>query len=94
MKKARTLQELFSFNGFKAKRQLEGKFGEPKLRIVQLERKKKRQAVPNATLPFVPFMIEKLAWCVTVMRKVIKYIIAMKGEGCIVKNATGSAWKP
>lgn len=94
MKKARTLRELFSFNGFTPKQQLEGKFGDPKLRILQLERKKKRQAALDVTLSIVAFMIEKFVRYVTVMRKVIKYIIATKGEGCIVKNATESAWKP
>jgi hypothetical protein len=42
MKKARTLRELFSFPGFINKRQLEGQFGDPKARIIVLDRKKNR----------------------------------------------------
>jgi hypothetical protein len=42
MKKARTLRELFSFEGFIPKYQLEGRFGDPSVRTIELERKKKR----------------------------------------------------
>jgi hypothetical protein len=45
MKKARTLRELFSFPGFYTQRQLQGVFGDPKARIVQLKRQKKAQSV-------------------------------------------------
>ena len=43
MKTGRTLQELFSFPGFRAKQNLRGIFGEPKARIVELIREKKLQ---------------------------------------------------
>ncbi len=41
MKRANTLQEIFSFPGFRAKRRLSGVFGDPLARIVDLERRKK-----------------------------------------------------
>ena len=43
MKQARTLRELFSFPGFYAMNRLEGVFGDPKARIVELKRQKKEQ---------------------------------------------------
>lgn len=43
MKEKRTLRELFSFPGFKAKEQLQGVFGDQKARIVELRRQKKDQ---------------------------------------------------
>ena len=45
MKKDRTLQALFSFQGFKAAQRLVGKFGDSKARIIVLARQKKRQFV-------------------------------------------------
>ena len=41
MKRDKTLQELFSFSGFKAAKRLAGKFGDPKARIIILTRQKK-----------------------------------------------------
>ena len=41
---------------------LQGKFGDPKVRIIEPERKKKRQAVLDAALFIVTFMIEKFVW--------------------------------
>ena len=93
MKKARTLRELFSFDEFTPKNQLEGKFGDPKVRIIQLERKKKRQAAQDVKLFIVVFMTEKFVQYATVMQKVIEFILIMKDEECIVKNAIESVWK-
>lgn len=42
MKYHKTLQELFSFPGFRANHHLIGKFGNPKVRIVKLVRRKKQ----------------------------------------------------
>jgi hypothetical protein len=42
MKKNKTLQELFSFPSFRATKKLQGKFGDPKARIIELKRRKKR----------------------------------------------------
>ena len=93
MKKARTLRELFSFDGFTPRYQLEGKFGDPKVRIIELERKKKRQAVLDAGLLIVTFMIEKFVWYVTAMQKAIEFILVLKDGEWIVKNAIGFVWK-
>lgn len=48
MKETRTLRELFSFPGFYAKQQLQGVFGEPKARIVELKRQKKERYAQDA----------------------------------------------
>ena len=42
MKHHKTLQALFSFPGFRAKQKLLGKFGDSKIRIVELVRRKKQ----------------------------------------------------
>lgn len=41
MKQANTLEQLFSFPGFRARHRLRGLFGSPLERIVDLERRKK-----------------------------------------------------
>ena len=46
MKNVRTLRELFSFPGFYALSRLEGVFGDPKARIVELKRQKKERYAP------------------------------------------------
>ena len=48
MKYHKTLQELFSFPGFRAKQTLLGKFGDPKIRIIELMRRKKQPSAPIA----------------------------------------------
>lgn len=62
MKKVRTLRELFSFPGFYAMSRLEGVFGDPKARIVELKRQKKEQyaqVVVRATRVITMLKIEK-----------------------------------
>lgn len=48
MKAGRSLRELFSFPGFVAAATLRGEFGDPKLRVVTLRRRKKRPSVRTA----------------------------------------------
>ena len=60
MKKARSLVELFSFSDFTVKNELKGKFGDPKIRIIDLKRKKKSPPALFANLTLELFMIEKL----------------------------------
>jgi len=62
MKKARTLRELFSFPGFYALNRLEGVFGDPKARIVELKRQKKEryaQVVGKVTAVIMMLKFEK-----------------------------------
>jgi len=59
MKKDKTLQELFSVFGFKAAKQLEGMFGDPKARIISLARQKKRLSVLVAANDIRPAMTVK-----------------------------------
>ena len=68
MKKARTLRELFSFPGFYAHRQLQGVFGDPKARIVELRRQKKELSVQDA---------EKVISAITILRS-DRYEISMR----------------
>ncbi len=52
MKQTRTLRELFSLSGFNAQSQLQGVFGDPKARMIELKRQKKdrvAQDVATAT---------------------------------------------
>ena len=49
MKHHKTLQALFSFPGFRAKQTLLGKFGDPKIRIIELVRRKKQHYAQIAT---------------------------------------------
>lgn len=93
MKKARTLIELFSFEGFAAKKQLTGKFGDPKARIIELERKKKLQHVLSVVLSREVITIEKFAVLVTAMQKVIAFICDTKGDEYFARNVTGFIWK-
>ena len=92
MEKARTLEELFSFTGFIAKNELKGKFGDPKVRIIDLERKKKPQPVLFVGLTLTPFMIEKFALYVIVMLKAIEFIYVMRGDGYSAKNVLVFMW--
>lgn len=50
MKSARKLRDLFSFPGFVAHATLKGVFGDPKIRIVTLRRRKKRLNVPSVAI--------------------------------------------
>ena len=93
MKKSKTLLELFSFPGFVAKNQLEGKFGDPKVRIIELQRKKKWLSVLCADVATAVIMIRKFVMYVTVMRKVIKFIFNMREDEYFVRNVTVSTWK-
>ena len=54
MKHANTLQMLFSLPGFGAKQRLRGLFGDPLVRIVELERRKKLLSARAAALAIAP----------------------------------------
>ena len=71
MKETKTLRELFSFPGFYAQRQLQGVFGEPKARRVELKRQKKELSVQD---------VEKVIAVITIPRS-DKYEISMRWGG-------------
>src|SRR3546814_3890279 len=50
MKTGRSLRELFSFPGFVAAATLKGEFGDPKMRIVSLRRRKKQRCARTAAI--------------------------------------------
>jgi len=84
---------MFSFDGFTPKNKLEGKFGDPKIRIITLKRQKKLQFVPNAVRYLGIFMIGKIVRYVIVMQRAIEYIFITKNEEYAVKNVKKFAWK-
>ena len=71
MKETRTLRELFSFPGFYAKQQLQGVFGDPKARIVELQRQKKERYAPDVGRVIAYIMTQRLD----------KYVILMHWDG-------------
>lgn len=87
MKKNKTILELFSFPGFKAKNFLKGKFGDHKVRIVMLHRQKKPLHVQNVANGIQHFMIEKNVNLVTLMQQIIVFICAMKKDVSIARVA-------
>lgn len=94
MKRNRTLRELFSFNGFKAANQLEGKFGDHKSRTITLTRQKKQHhvlvAVNNIELATIVKFAKRVIW----MQLIIEFMFAMKdgvyfvlgARVCVSKN--------
>ena len=93
MEKARTLEALFSFPGFIAKNKLKGKFGDPKVRFIDLERKKKPLPALFVDLTLKPFMTEKFVLHVIVMQKAIKSIFVMKDVEYIAGNVWVFMWR-
>jgi hypothetical protein len=93
MKKSRTLIELFSFPGFIANNQLEGKFGDPKIRIIELKRKKNRLYVLYVASYHIVITIKRSAMHVIVTREAIKSICGLRDEESSARNAAGFIWK-
>ena len=77
MKETRTLQELFSFPGFYAERQLAGVFGDPKARIVELKRQKKERYAQDVARATAAITIPKLVRLGISMRWDGAFIFAM-----------------
>jgi hypothetical protein len=73
----KTLRELFSFPGFYAKQQLQGVFGDPKARIVELKRQKKGWSVQVAVKVIVAATIQRSAKYETLMRRGVEFISAL-----------------
>jgi len=87
MKKNKTLQQLFSFIGFKTGKQLEGKFGDPKARIISLARQKKRLNVLVVANDIRVAMTVKFVKRVIWTQRIIEYIYVMKDGVCTVLGA-------
>ena len=68
MKHGRTLSELFSFPGFRARLQLSGLFGDPQARIVDLARRKKRWCVRDVAAGTVGTTTARCVGCGIRMR--------------------------
>jgi hypothetical protein len=63
VKETRTLRELFSLSGFYAQRQLQGMFGEPKTRVVELKRQKKELSVQDVVKATADITMLKFVKC-------------------------------
>jgi hypothetical protein len=87
MKRNRTLQELFSFPGFRAMKGLEGKFGDPKARIIKLKREKKRRAVQVADRDIERITIARRAKHGMWMQRDIACMYVLKGVELIARGA-------
>jgi hypothetical protein len=87
MKKNKTLQELFSFHGFKANKRLQGKFGDSKARIVLLTRQKKRLYVLVAGIVINPIMIIKNVKYGILMRQITECMFAMNADDYFAHGA-------
>jgi hypothetical protein len=86
MKSTRTLSELFSFNGFRAKATLTGKFGDPKARIVTLVRRKKRVSALAAERVTVATMIASDVMLAIWMPLVFGYILVTRDGVCVAQG--------
>lgn len=87
MKKNKTLQELFSFPGFRASKQLYGKFGDPKARVIVLTRRKKLRSVLVAVNVIKVIMIARRANRVIWMQRTIDFMCAMKDDEFFAQGA-------
>jgi hypothetical protein len=93
MKKNKTLQELFSFPGFKVEKELRGKFGDFKSRVIFLVRQKKQPPVLSVVKPTKLFTITKYVKYVISMQQAIEFISAMSDGVFIAGSAKACAWK-
>jgi len=87
MKKNKTLQELFSFPGFKATNRLQGKFGDHRARIIVLTRRKKRHNVQGAANVIRHTTTVKSVKYAIWIQRIIEFICVMKGGAYIVSGA-------
>ena len=92
MKSVRTLREMFSLKGFVARSELQGKFGDPKARIIELRRQKKRRLVLNVEQVIEAITIESFPACAVVMRWVIAFIFTMNGDVSIARIVVVFTW--
>ncbi len=92
MKTHKTLQDLFSFPGFRAQRKLKGKFGDPKVRIVVLQRRKKQQNVLFATVVTGPITIARRANRETWIQQIIAFMCSMKDVVYFAVIAKACVW--
>jgi len=80
----KTLLELFSFSGFRAKNFLKGKFGDHKARVIKLQRQKKQQNVLDVVNDTEVSMIAKNVNHEILMLQTIEYMFVMRRD---VSNA-------
>ena len=63
MKTNKTLNELYSFPGFKARSKLKGMFGDSPARIIALVRRQKKRYAAHAARPRAAFTIVRCIRC-------------------------------
>ncbi len=86
MKKNKTLQALFSFPGFKAKKGLQGQYGDHKARIIILVRQKKQQNVLSVADVTNVITIERCAKLVTWMQQLTEFMFVLKSDEYCVRS--------
>ena len=67
MRRKKSLKDLFSLPGFTAKKEIQGKFGEPKARILELRRQKKERSARDVEKDTALTTMQKLNKCETWM---------------------------
>ena len=91
MKSIRTLSELFSLNGFRAKAALTGKFGDPKARLVTLVRRKKRVSALAAEPVITATTIASYARLAIWMPLAFEYILVTRDGVCVAQGVAACA---
>jgi hypothetical protein len=87
MKKNKTLQGLFSFPGFKAKKRIQGIFGDKRARIILLNRQKKQLSALSAANSAKLITTASSVILVTLMRPIIGCMCDTNGDGFFVRGA-------
>lgn len=80
MKKNRTIQELFSFPGFKARKRIQGMFGDKQVRIILLDRQKKLLSALPVASDAKPIMIGSSIMLAILMQPTIDCMCDMRGD--------------
>lgn len=91
MKTHKTIQALFLFPGFRALNNLQGKFGDPKARIIVLQRRKKQPNVLGVTAVTKLTTIASRVKHVTWIRVIIVFMCGMKGVVYFAEPVTACA---
>lgn len=87
MKKNKTLQELFSFPGFKARKRIQGIFGDKYARIILLNRQKKQLSALSVANDARLITTASFVMLATLMQQIIGCMCDMKGGGFFVHGA-------
>lgn len=85
MKHGRTLSELFAFPGFRVRQRLNGVFGDPQARIIDMARRKKRRYVRGVAAGAAVITTARCVWCGIRMRWVGAFMCALNSGACTAR---------